>query len=63
MMPRKDGVIALLNGQHFSPDIHYIGLIGEDESINELLCDWGVANDLVFFEMNKNGHCSLRIST
>lgn len=50
-----------LNGQRFSPGVHYVGLIGEGESLNEILCGLGVANDLVFFEMNKKGyeHCHI----
>ncbi|MGL1888173.1 MAG: NAD(P)/FAD-dependent oxidoreductase [Reichenbachiella sp.] len=50
-----------LNGQRFSPGVHYIGLIGKGESNNELLCGLGIANDIVFFEMNKKGyeHCHI----
>ena len=50
-----------LNGQSFSPGVHYVGLIGEGESNNELLCGLGIANDIVFFEMNKKGyeHCHI----
>ncbi len=50
-----------LKGQRFSPGVHYVGLIGEGESSNEILCGLGVANDLVFFEMNKKGyeHCHI----
>lgn len=51
----------LLNGQRFSPGVHYVGLIGEGNSTNELLCGLGIANDIVFFEMNKKGyeHCHI----
>jgi len=50
-----------LNGQRFSPGVHYIGSLGEGESSNEILRGLGVANDLVFFEMNKKGyeHCHI----
>jgi all-trans-retinol 13,14-reductase len=50
-----------LNGQRFSPGVHYVGCIGEGENTNELLCGLGVANDMVFFEMNKKGyeHCHI----
>ena len=50
-----------LKGQRFSPGVHYVGFIGEGESTNELLCSLGVANDIVFFEMNKKGfeHCHI----
>ena len=48
-----------LNGQRFSPGVHYVGLIGEGEGTNEILCGLGIANDISFFEMNKKGyeHC------
>ncbi len=51
----------MLNGQRFSPGLHYVGLIGEGDSTNELLCGLGIANDMVFFEMNKKGyeHCHI----
>ncbi len=48
-----------LNGQRFSPGVHYIGLLDEGHSTNELYRGLGVANELVFFRMNKSGydHC------
>jgi all-trans-retinol 13,14-reductase len=48
-----------LNGQRFSPGVHYIGLLDEGQSTNELYKGLGIANDLTFFRMNKNGydHC------
>lgn len=50
-----------LNGQRFSPGVHYIGLVGEGESTSNLYKGLGIANDLVFFRMNKNAyeHCHL----
>jgi len=50
-----------LSGQRFSPGVHYVGFINEGESTNELLRGLGVANDMVFFEMNKKGyeHCHI----
>ena len=50
-----------LNGQRFSPGVHYIGLLDEGESTNNLYKALGIANDLVFFRMNKNSyeHCWL----
>ncbi|MEO9257256.1 MAG: NAD(P)/FAD-dependent oxidoreductase [Crocinitomicaceae bacterium] len=50
-----------LNGQRFSPGVHYVGSVGEGEGTNELLRGLGVANDLVFFEMNTKGyeHCHI----
>src|SRR5688572_21428425 len=48
-----------LKGQRFSPGVHYIGLLDQGESTNKLYEGLGVANDLVFFRMNKHGyeHC------
>lgn len=48
-----------LNGQRFSPGVHYIGLLGKGESTRTLYEGLGVANDMVFFRMNKKGyeHC------
>lgn len=48
-----------LNGQRFSPGVHYVGYIDEGQSTNELYCGLGIANDMVFFRMNKNAyeHC------
>ena len=49
----------MLNGQRFSPGVHYVGLVDEGSSTNELYKGLGIANDIVFFRMNKNGfeHC------
>lgn len=48
-----------LNGNKFTPGVHYIGLLGEGESSSDLYKGLGVANDLVFFRMNTDGyeHC------
>lgn len=48
-----------LNGQRFSPGVHYVGLLNEGDSTNELYKGLGIANDMVFFEMNKKAyeHC------
>ncbi|WP_394344129.1 phytoene desaturase family protein [Aureibaculum algae] len=48
-----------LNGYRFTPGVHYVGLLGEGESTNELYKGLGIANDLVFYRMNPNGfeHC------
>ena len=48
-----------LNGHRFTPGVHYVGLLGEGESTNELYKGLGIANDLVFFRMNPNcfEHC------
>lgn len=49
------------NGQRFSPGVHYIGLLDEGQSTNNLYKGLGVANDIVFFRMNKKGydHCHI----
>jgi len=48
-----------LKGQRFSPGVHYVGLIGEGQTTNEMYRGLGIANDVVFFRMNKNAyeHC------
>ena len=48
-----------LQGQRFSPGVHYIGLLEDGESTNALYKGLGAANDLVFFRMNPQGyeHC------
>ena len=45
-----------LQGQRFSPGVHYVGLIDEGQSTNELYRGLGIANDMVFFRMNKKGY-------
>ncbi|RAR71518.1 phytoene desaturase family protein [Flavobacterium aciduliphilum] len=48
-----------LRGQRFSPGVHYVGLLDEGQSLNELYKGLGIANDLVFFRMNPQAyeHC------
>ena len=48
-----------LNKQRFSPGVHYVGLLDEGQSTNELYRGLGIANDMVFFRMNKSAyeHC------
>jgi phytoene dehydrogenase-like protein len=48
-----------LLGQRFSPGVHYIGLLEDGQSTNELYKGLGVANDLAFFKMNSKAyeHC------
>lgn len=48
-----------LNGQRFSPGVHYMGLIDEGDSTNSLYKGLGIANELVFFRMNPKAfeHC------
>jgi len=44
---------------HFTPGIHYIGLLGEKESSSNLYKGLGIAKDLLFFRMNPKAfeHC------
>src|SRR5690554_318522 len=48
-----------LEGQRFSPGVHYVGQLGEGQTANEMYSKLGIANDIVFFRMNPNGfeHC------
>ena len=48
-----------LNGQRFSPGVHYVGLLEDGKSTNELYRGLGIANDLVFFKLNPKAyeHC------
>ena len=50
-----------LNGQRFSPGVHYVGLIGDGKSTNNLYRGLGIANDMVFFRMNPKAyeHCMI----
>lgn len=50
-----------LKGQRFSPGVHYIGLLDEGESTNNLYRGLGIANDLVFFRMNEKSYEHCRI--
>lgn len=50
-----------LNGQRFSPGVHYIGLLEEGQSTSDLYKALGVANDLVFFRMNPDAYEQCRI--
>jgi len=48
-----------LNGQRFSPGVHYIGNLDKGKATSRLYEGLGIANDLVFFRMNKAAyeHC------
>jgi all-trans-retinol 13,14-reductase len=48
-----------LQGQRFSPGVHYIGMLDKGESTSSLYEGLGIANDLVFFRMNPAAyeHC------
>lgn len=54
-----------LEGQRFSPGVHYVGLMDEGQSTNELYRGLGIANDMVFFRMNKKAyeHCLINNET
>lgn len=43
-------------GHRYSPGLHYVGLLGEGESTNNLYRGLGIANDLTFFRMNPNAY-------
>ncbi|HEV7380207.1 MAG TPA: NAD(P)/FAD-dependent oxidoreductase [Dyadobacter sp.] len=49
----------LIAGHRFSPGCHYIGQLGEGQTTRELYQGLGIANELVFFEMNQQAyeHC------
>ncbi|MBK7558293.1 MAG: NAD(P)/FAD-dependent oxidoreductase [Chitinophagaceae bacterium] len=48
-----------IDGHRFSPGVHYIGGLDKGESTSTLYEGLGIANDLVFFRMNKEAyeHC------
>jgi all-trans-retinol 13,14-reductase len=45
-----------LKGYRFSPGIHYIGQLGPGEALRRIYEGLGVADDLVFFEINPDGY-------
>jgi len=48
-----------LNGYRFTPGVHYVGLMEEGQSTNELFVGLGIANDIGFYRMNPKAfdHC------
>ena len=48
-----------IDGQRFSPGVHYIGSMDKGQSTSNLYKGLGIANDLVFFRMNPDAyeHC------
>ncbi|MRH99285.1 FAD-dependent oxidoreductase [Kriegella sp. EG-1] len=50
-----------LDGHRFTPGVHYVGLLEEGETTNNLYSGLGIASELTFFRMNPNGyeHCRL----
>ncbi len=52
----------MLEGQRFSPGVHYIGQMEKGESTSMLYEGLGIANDLTFFRMNPKGYEHVRIA-
>ncbi len=45
-----------LNGYRFSPGIHYIGQLGPGQRLRRIYEGLGVADDLIFFELDPDGY-------
>jgi all-trans-retinol 13,14-reductase len=45
-----------LSGYRFSPGIHYVGALRPGGSLRRVYEGLGVANDMVFFELNRDGY-------
>jgi phytoene dehydrogenase-like protein len=45
-----------INGFRFSPGVHYVGALGVGGSLRRIYEGLGVANDLVFLELNPDGY-------
>ncbi len=48
-------------GYRFSPGVHYVGQLGDGGSMREIYEGLGVADDLVFFEMNPDGYEHIQV--
>ncbi|WP_299886638.1 NAD(P)/FAD-dependent oxidoreductase [uncultured Lacinutrix sp.] len=48
-----------LNGDRFTPGVHYVGLVGDGLSTSELYEGLGIANDMAFYRQNPDAfeHC------
>jgi phytoene dehydrogenase-like protein len=46
----------VLNGFRFSPGVHYVGALGPGGGLRHIYEGLGVANDLVFLELNPDGY-------
>lgn len=48
-----------LNGDRFTPGVHYVGMVGNGLPTSELYESLGIANDIVFYRQNPNAfeHC------
>ena len=51
----------LLNGQQFSPGLHYVGQLDEGEPFRKMLEGLDVAKDMVFFKMVEQGFEHARV--
>ena len=45
-----------IGGYRFSPGVHYIGSLGEGESMRQIYEGLGVSGDLTFLELNPDGY-------
>jgi all-trans-retinol 13,14-reductase len=45
-----------LGGYRFSPGVHYIGSLGEGESLRQIYQGLGVSGDMTFLELNPDGY-------
>lgn len=50
-----------LNGQRFSPGVHYVGRMDKGMSTANLFEGLGIANDLVFFRQNPKGYDNIMV--
>jgi len=50
-----------LGGYRFSPGVHYIGSLGEGESMRQTYEGLGVSADMMFSELNPDGYDHIRI--
>jgi all-trans-retinol 13,14-reductase len=50
-----------LNGQRFSPGVHYVGRMEKGQSTANLFEGLGIANDLVFFKQNAGGYDNIMV--
>lgn len=45
-----------LSGYRFSPGVHYVGQLGPGQRLRQIYEGLGVADDLIFFELNPDGY-------
>jgi len=50
-----------MGGYQFSPGVHYIGDLGPGGNMRQIYEGLGVANDLVFLELNPDGYDHVHI--